>query len=40
MNRDDPDYDESQGVHRAWCRGCKEIKVDCSNDDGYCGDCN
>ena len=22
------------------CRGCKEVKFDISEDDGYCGDCN
>ena len=32
--------DDSQGVHTAWCRGCQKIKHTCSNDDGYCGDCN
>ena len=23
-----------------YCRGCKEVKHDISNDDGYCSDCN
>jgi len=40
IDNDIPEYDESQGRHRAYCRGCGEIKYDCSNDDGYCGDCN
>jgi len=39
-NPNDPDYDESHGIHRGLCRGCHQMKNDCSNDDGYCGDCN
>lgn len=34
------EYDESQGRHYGWCRGCRKMKYDCSNDDGWCGDCN
>ena len=34
------DYDESQGTHSGWCRGCKKMKHNLSNDDGWCGDCN
>lgn len=34
------EWDESMGRHSGVCRGCHELKHDCSNDDGYCGDCN
>ena len=32
--------EESQGTHAGWCRGCKKMKYNLSNDDGWCGDCN
>ena len=37
---DDEDYDIAHGRHYGWCRGCKSMQPDCSNDDGWCGDCN
>jgi len=40
LSEEENTYDESLGRHRAFCRGCGEIKNDCSNDDGICGDCN
>ncbi len=33
------EYDDSMGVHWALCRACHKYG-NCSNDDGYCGDCN
>ena len=36
----DPDYDEAQQRAYAWCRGCKQMKYDVLNDNGYCGDCD
>jgi len=32
--------DDSYGTHRGVCRSCKQEKMDCSNDSGYCGDCD
>ncbi len=29
----------SEGTHYAMCRACHKMG-NCSNDDGYCGDCN
>ncbi len=39
-DENDPDYDEARGRHSGVCRGCNTMQPDCSNDDGYCGDCN
>ena len=40
MNESDEEWDISMGRHSGVCRGCKKMKWDLSNDDGYCGDCN
>lgn len=37
---DEEDYDQSQGRHSGFCRGCNQHQPDLSNDDGYCGNCN
>ena len=39
-DEEDEDYDPSQGRHSGHCRGCDENKGDCSNDSGYCSDCD
>lgn len=40
INESDEEWDESMGRHSGYCRGCKQMQPDLSNDDGYCGDCN
>ena len=37
---EDIEYDIAEGRHYGYCRGCKQMKHDLSNDDGWCGDCN
>mgnify|MGYP006899556756 FL=1 len=39
MNDEAEEYDEAQGYSWGTCRSCGE-KGNCSNDDGYCTDCN
>ena len=38
-NPKDEDYDEAYGFSWGTCRGCGQ-RGNCSNDDGYCTDCN
>ncbi len=39
IDEDVPEYDEAQGFSSGICRACG-LRGNCSNDDGYCTDCN
>jgi len=39
IDEDIPEFDEADGFGYGLCRACKKYG-NCSNDDGYCTDCN